>query len=208
MIRLAIVEDHPVVAAGIAEALAHTGDLEVVGTAQTVSGAVVLVAAQRPDVVLCDVMLGDRPSGFDLPSALDPPVPVLFFSSYDLPWFYTRAMDSGGAGYVLKTESMGHLTRAVEQVAEGGLAFPALILSGRGRLRAPSRREREIIVLAGHGHGNGEIASTLGISQKTVETHLARLFARYSVKSRTELVMTAIGQGWLSVAQTGKLRET
>lgn len=211
LIRLVILEDHPLVAAGASATFTGSNGIEVVGVAHQVDDAVQLVIRTEATVVLCDVMIGNQPAGFDLPEALaDTPngrVPVLFYSSYDLPWFVNQALKSGGAGYVLKTESLVSLQRAIRQVATGGSAFPAAALRPSESLRRPSRREREIIVLAGRGQGNGEIAATLGISQKTIESHLARLFLRYGVKSRTELAILAVGQGWLQISATRGLEE-
>lgn len=201
MIRLVIIEDHPVVGAGMSEVFRQTGRIEVVGMADTVEGGVTLIARERPDVVLSDVMLGARPAGIDLPVRLVElglQVPVIFFSSYDLPWLQARALRSGAVGYMLKTESTESLLRAIEQVATGGTSYPAQMLQNAAVAhRPPSPREEEIMRLIVRGRGNGEVAAALAISTKTVESHLARLFLRYRVSSRTELVMLAVEQGWL-----------
>jgi len=126
-------------------------------------------------------------------------VPVLFFSSYNLPWFQAQALRSGAVGYVLKTEPTESILTAIDQVAAGGTAFTAEMMQVVASApRSPSPREREIVGLIARGHGNGEVAALLGISAKTVESHLARLFSRYRVSSRTELVMLAVEQGWLT----------
>lgn len=205
---MVIIEDHPVVGAGIYEVFLRTGRIEVVGVAETVEGGIALIAHERPDVVLSDVMLGARPAGIDLPGRLLEEhglrVPVLFFSSYDLPWLQAKALRSGAVGYVLKTETRESLLRAIDQVATGGTSFPAQMLQDAAVAhRTPSPREEEIMRLIARGHGNGEVAAALGISAKTVESHLARLFLRYRVSSRTELVMLAVGQGWLRTGRDG-----
>ncbi len=202
VIRLVIVEDHPVVGAGIAEVFGRAGRIDVVGVAETLEAGLELIARERPDVVVSDIMLGQRPAGLDLPGQLlaehQLRIPVLFFSSYDLPWLQAQALRSGAVGYVLKTEPAESLLRAIDQAAAGKTSFPAQMLRKAGTAdRPPSPREAEIMRLIARGHGNGEVASALGISAKTVESHLARLFLRYRVSSRTELVMLAVEQGWL-----------
>lgn len=153
-------------------------------------------------------MLGGRPAGIDLPGRLLAEhglrVPVLFFSSYDLPWLQGQALRSGAVGYVLKTEPTETLLRAIDQVVLGGMAFPAQMLQDAAAAhRTPSPREEEIVRLIARGRGNGEVAGALGISAKTVESHLARLFLRYRVSSRTELVMLAVEEGWIRAARGG-----
>ncbi len=209
MIRLYLVEDHPAVARGLVEVLGAMAGMEVVGSAVSVEGALPEICRQEPDVVVCDVMFGDAPKGFELPQELARSgmhVPVLFYSSHDLPWFLTHALEVGAAGYVLKTESEAHLRDAIVQVARGRPAVPMEALPGANKRKPPSPREAEIIALTGAGLSNGEMASRLAISQKTVESHIARLFMRYNVRNRTELVTLALAQGWLRMDSAGVLR--
>jgi DNA-binding NarL/FixJ family response regulator len=202
MIRLVVVEDHPLVALGTVEMARSTGDLRVVGTAAGIAEAVETVERVRPDVVLCDVMLGERPLGLELPLRLEEgaaaDTPVLFFSSFALPWFYATALANGGAGYVIKSATPEELGSAIRLVASGGLAFPAdVVRRVRKMPPAPSPREREIIGCVATGAANAEMATALGIGEKTVEGHLARMYVRYSVANRTELAMLALREGWI-----------
>ncbi len=209
MIRLYLVEDHPAVASGLVKVLGAMAEMEVVGSAVSIESALLDIGREQPDVVVCDVMFGDEPRGFQLAQALarsETHVPVLFYSSHDLPWFLTRALEVGAAGYVLKTESEVYLREAIVQVAHGRPAVPMEALRGPNKRRPPSSRETEIIALTGAGLSNGEMASRLAISQKTVESHIARLFMRYNVRNRTELVTLALGQGWLRLDRHGVLR--
>ncbi len=218
MIKLFVVDDHPVVASGLVEVLSRMDGVKSVGLASTVEDAVRLIPDRSPDVVVSDVMFGDKPDGFRLAQELSgagADVPLLFYSSYDLPWFLMRAIDVGASGYILKTDSERDLRDAIHQVARGRPAFPAEALRAL-RLRAsttldrgtrpPSARELEIITLTGTGFSNAEIATRLGIGQKTVETHIARLFARYGVRNRTVLVTFALGRGWLRLDREGVLQ--
>lgn len=208
-IRVLVVDDHPAVASGLVEVIGSMPGVEVVGAAHSIADALESVRRSWPDIVVCDVMFGDLPDGFRLAgelSAWEREVHVLFYSSYDLPWFLARAIQVGAAGYVFKTERETVLREAIGQVARGRPAFPIKALPSERQIRAPSPREREIMVLTGSGLSNGEIAARLSISQKTVESHMARLFFRYSVKNRTKLTMLALGQGWLLMDQHGRLR--
>jgi len=213
-----VVDDHPVVASGLVEVLSRMDGVKSVGLATTVEDAARLIPDQRPDVVVSDVMFGDKPDGFRLAQELSGAgidVSLLFYSSYDLPWFLMRAIDVGASGYILKTDSERDLRDAIHQVAGGRPAFPPEALRTL-RLRAsttldrgtrpPSARELEIITLTGTGLSNAEIASRLRIGQKTVETHIARLFARYGMRNRTGLVTFALGRGWLRMDREGVLQ--
>jgi DNA-binding NarL/FixJ family response regulator len=212
VLRVMVVEDHPVVARGVADILGSRPDMRFVGLAGSVDEAVNRVAVTRPDVVVCDVIFGGVPTGFELPEALrrsgSRDVPVLFYSAFDLPWFYARALQVGGAGYVLKTASPAALMKAIEQVAAGDRVFAAEVLEAAAAVAGPSVREVEVLALVAGGRGNIEIAARLRVSPRTVESHLKRLSARYQVRSRTELVTFAIGQGWLAVGPEGIRRRS
>jgi DNA-binding NarL/FixJ family response regulator len=129
--------------------------------------------------------------------------PVLLLSSFDEPWMYSTAVRGGALGYVLKGASLEELTSAIRSVAAGVAVFPAAALRNRFASRLPSPREREIMYLVAEGFGNGEIGGRLGIKEKTVESHLTRLFARYGVGSRTELALLASKQGWIGRRTVG-----
>lgn len=198
LIRVAIVDDHPVVRDGTAALLGTTHGIEIVGTAETVAGAVELVMRTAVDVLLLDIRLGTD-SGLrllqeDLTGA--PAIPaIVVLSAYDYPQYADAALRLGAAGFVLKTAPVAELLDAIERAAAGGLAF-AVRPRGVGRLTS---RELDVVRLVVDGRSNDEIAARLGIGPKTVETHLARLFERFDVASRTELATRAIREGWLEV---------
>jgi DNA-binding NarL/FixJ family response regulator len=201
-LRVLIVDDHPAVAAGLGQVL-EGGGFEVTGVATSLEELGRVIGDEPPDVVVCDVMLGDAPIGLDLPRWLRARgatgTAVLFFSSFDNPWFQRRALADGAAGYVVKTTPTDELVAAVRAVGAGGTAFSAsAVRAARSGPRPPSARERSIIGLLATGAANREIAGALGISPKTVESHLARLFTRYGVTTRTELAMLATAQGWIT----------
>jgi DNA-binding NarL/FixJ family response regulator len=150
------------------------------------------------DVLLLDIRLGTQ-SGLGLltPDADLPAVIVL--TAYDYPQYAEAALRLGAAGFVLKTAPLAELVDAIRRVAAGGLAFAARPPTGTVRL---TPREHDVVRLVADGRSNDEIGAALGIGAKTVETHLARLFERIGVASRTELATRAVREGWLDVPPT------
>ena len=202
MIRLAVVDDHPAIAAAVTAAVRGHRDIEIVGHATDVEAAIRLIEGARPDVILCDVWLGGEPGGLELARRFGGPSGpvVLMFSGFEQPTFLRAAFESGAAGYLSKSAELDAILEAVSAVAAGGTRFPAVTLGAlRDAPRRPSPREIEAIRLLAKGSTNDEIATGLGISIKTVESHLRRLFGRYGVLSRTELAMLAVREGWLGV---------
>lgn len=208
VIRVAVVDDHPVLREGTAALLTQQPDMKVVMTAGSLAdlAAQTAVATTHPqtnpvDVIVLDVRLGGQ-SGLDLLPQLaaavddaDGPA-VVVLSAYDYPQYVEAAHRLGAAGYVLKTAPTAELLGAIRRAASGGLSFA--IRPARS-VRALSDREREVVRLVIEGRSNDEIGTRLGIGAKTVETHLRRLFERHGVASRTELATRALTEGWLDV---------
>jgi DNA-binding NarL/FixJ family response regulator len=204
VIRLAIVDDHPVVRDGTAALLAAQDGIEVVGTASSLGEAAALVASTAIDVLLLDIRLGTD-SGLrllsDAPGATDRPRPaVVVLTAYDYPQYAEAALRLGAAGFVLKTAPLRELLDAIERAASGGLAFG--VRPSRGGPRV-SGRELDVVRLVVDGRSNDEIGTALGIGSKTVETHLRRLFERFGAGSRTELATRALREGWLDIPPEG-----
>jgi len=123
---------------------------------------------------------------------------IVFLSSYDYPAFHALAVERGAAGYLLKTAPVTEILDAIRIAASGRTSFPLHDLrSARSALRSPSDRELEVIRLLMAGRSNEQIGTELAIGPRTVESHLRRLFARYSVYNRTALVMLALHEGWI-----------
>lgn len=207
-IRVAVVDDHPVVRDGTAALLAAEPGLAVVGTAGSLAEAAPFIDADRVDVLLLDIRLGPE-SGFELltagaaASAEDetkalPAIVVV--TAYDYPQYTEAALRLGAAGLVLKTAPMTELVGAIRRAAAGGLSFDRRPGGGAVHLTG---RELDVVRLVVEGRSNDEIAAALGIGARTVETHLGRLFERLGVASRTELASRAIREGWLEVPPLG-----
>lgn len=201
MIRLAVVDDHPAISAAIAAAVEGRADIELVGRASSARDAVELIDRTSPDVVVCDIWLDGEAAGLEIlrqrAGAARPRFVVL--SAFDQPSFLRAAIEAGAAGYLSKATDVGEIVDAVIAVDAGGARWDDARLRAVAHApRPPSNREVQAIRLIAEGASNDEIAAALGISVKTVESHLRRLFGRYAVLSRTELAMLAVREGWLA----------
>ena len=196
-IRLAIVDDHPVLRDGLASLLDREADLAIAATGATASDATRLLASPDIDVLVLDVRLGQA-SGFESLSgaAQDAQRPaVVVLTAFDYPQYAEAALRLGASAFVLKSAPISELLGAIRRAAAGGLTFskrpgPAVTLT---------RRELEVIRLVGEGRSNDEISTALGMGPKTVETHLRKVFERHDIASRTELAARAIREGWLEL---------
>jgi two-component system response regulator DesR len=207
-VRLAVVDDHPVVAAALAAAASEATSgadrpIEVVGTARTVAEAEALVRRQgpeAPDVVLCDIQLE---AGTDGLAVIDAAVAAgrraIVLTSFDRSSIMRAAFQHGASGFLQKQADLSEIIDAVRVVANGGSAFSAASLdAARWGVRPPSAREVAVLQELHRGATSDEIGTRLGISGRTVESHLRRLFDRYGVLSRTELAILAMREGWIT----------
>jgi DNA-binding NarL/FixJ family response regulator len=195
-IRVAIVDDHPVVREGTAALLDAQAGLRVVGTASSIEEASSLLDPSAVDVLLLDIRLGSN-SGLALLGGGEPRPAIVVLTAYDYPQYVAAALRLGASGFVVKTAPVAELVDAIRRAAAGGLAF------GRRpdatAAASLTTREREVVGLVVDGRSNDEVGAALGITTKTVEGHLRRLFDRLGVQSRTELATRALREGWLEV---------
>jgi DNA-binding NarL/FixJ family response regulator len=192
VIRVAVVDDHPLVREGTAALVDRQEDMEIAGIAGSLDEVRPILEAGSTDVLLLDLRLGQE-SGFELLRS-DVGMPaVVVVTSYDYPQYADAALRLGAAGFVVKTAPTAELLDAIRRAAAGGLAFG--VRPGGGV--SLSAREREVLQLVVDGASNDEIGARLGISSRTVESHLRRLFERVGVASRTELAARALREGWL-----------
>jgi DNA-binding NarL/FixJ family response regulator len=201
MIRLAIVEDHPALADGLATLIRGSSDVDVVGTAPDLVTASQLIEREAPDVVLCDIALAHDDDGFDLVRRFAPRPAFIMLTVASYPSYHARAVELGAMGYLSKMATVEQILDAIRAVAAGGAAYPIdARRSAKEALRVPTIRELEIIGLVAEGLANVEIAERLSLRVKTVESQLRRLFDRYDVTSRTALARLALRQGWIDEA--------
>ncbi|MEV0052348.1 response regulator transcription factor [Saccharopolyspora shandongensis] len=199
-VRVLVVDDHPVVRAGLKALLAGDAGIEVVGEAATAVEAVRQADAFRPDVVLMDLQLGDGVEGVEATRrllALDTPPRVLVLTTYDADTDITRAIDAGATGYLLKAGPPEGLFQAIRAAAQGKtMLSPEIASRLLQRSRAPeqslSAREVEILELLAQGLGNKELAKKLFISEATVKTHLVHIYSKLGVDSRMAAVSAAV----------------
>ena len=204
-IRVAIVDDHPVLREGTAALLGAQTGLEIAGVAGTIDEATALVESTDIDVLLLDIRLGtDSGLRWLTPAAESsrPRPAVVILTSYDYPQYAEAALRLGASGFVLKTAPIAELLDAIRRAAAGGLAFAVRPPAAATQVRL-SERELDVVRLVVDGRSNDEIASRLGIGSKTVESHLRRLFERLDIASRTELATRALREGWLEVPPSG-----
>lgn len=204
MIKVLVVDDHPVVRSGLEALLSADPRLDVVGVAATGEEALSLVVTLRPDVVLSDLRLGRGIDGVGVTSALRPDGPaVLILTTYDNDTDIARAVLAGAAGYLLKDAEPEAIVQGILDAAEGKLVL-SQDLEGRviERLSAGvpqlSARELDVLGLVAEGSTNREIAKRLFISEGTVKTHLVHAYAKLGADSRTGAVAAARRHGLIT----------
>ncbi|AKV87046.1 LuxR family transcriptional regulator [Microbacterium sp. CGR1] len=207
MIRLVIADDHPIVRAGLHALFSLEPDLEVVAEAATPDEAVACAERENPDVVLMDLQFGSQTAttGVDATRrirALEAPPYVLVLTNYDSDADILGAVEAGASGYLLKDAPPHELTAAVRAAAAGESALAPVIASRLlDRMRAPrvslSSREIEVLELVAAGRSNSEVAEQLFVSETTVKSHLAHIFSKLDVSSRTAAVSAARRKGIL-----------
>ncbi len=210
-IRVVVADDHKVVRAGIRELLSDEPDIVVVGEARDGREAVELALAERPDVVVMDINMPE-PTGVEATRQIRAQVPevrVLVLTAYaDDPYIY-GLLDAGASGYILKTAEGGDIVRAVRATAAGQSAIdPAIAPRLIARLTQPSvtsdaltERELEVLRLAARGQTNKQIGVALHISDRTVQNHLANIYAKLGVASRTEAVTVGLQRNLISLSE-------
>jgi DNA-binding NarL/FixJ family response regulator len=204
-VRLLIVDDHPVVRTGLRALFDDRPDIHVVGEAASGEEALALAAHTAPDVVLCDLRLGDGLDGVQTTVRLrerEPAPAVVILTTFDRDVEIIDAIEAGAAGYLLKDVAPDTIVAAVMDAAAGRLVLaPELAQRVVDTLRRPklrfTDREREVLVALDAGASNREIAKSLFISEATVKTHLVHIFDKLGVDSRAKAVTAARERGLL-----------
>lgn len=208
-IRVLLADDHAVVRAGIRQFLDQAEDIAVIAEADDGAAAQMLIEQHQPDVAVIDIQMPEA-SGIEVTRwvrANHPEVGVLILTAYDDDPYVMAVLQAGANGYVLKTASPGDIIRAVRDVHAGNSALDATIVqkmmaqvaSGARAQTIEKLTERELAVLTlvAKGYTNKAIGVQLGISDRTVQGHLAHVFNKLQAGSRTEAVMKAVSLGWL-----------
>jgi len=209
-IRVLLADDHAIVRAGIRQLLEHSGDIQIIAEASDGEAAKALILQHRPDVAVLDIQMPEA-SGIEVTRwvrATVPGVGVLILTAYNDDPYVIAVLQAGANGYVLKTASPEELIQAVHDVHEGKSVLDASITQKlMAHLFSGSKativeeltgRELEVLSLVAKGFTNKAIGVQLGISDRTVQGHLAHVFNKLQASSRTEAVMRAVSLGWIS----------
>jgi DNA-binding NarL/FixJ family response regulator len=212
-IRVVLADDHPIVRAGIRDALKEIPGMEVAGEAENGRDAIELVNSLHPDVVLMDISMPGL-NGLEAAERIvksSGQVRVIILSRHENEEYYWRALQVGASGYLLKKAAIGELKAAVQRVAKGEIYLSheianrlrnQLPLQRIAHARSPveqlTARQREILQLIAEGQTTKAIALTLKISAKTVEYHRAKLMQRLNIYDIPGLVCFAVRTGLIS----------
>ncbi|MDH6109545.1 DNA-binding NarL/FixJ family response regulator [Kitasatospora sp. MAP12-15] len=210
MIRVLLVDDHPVVRRGLRAMVDDRPELEAVGEAEDGAAALRVLAEleTRPDVVLMDLQMGTGMHGVEATrriTALPDPPAVLILTTYSTDADILAAVEAGATGYLLKDALPEDVVAAVQAAARGEtvLAPPvAARLLGRVRAGRPtlSPREGQILQLLAEGLANRQISKRLFISEATVKTHLVHIYDKLGVDSRTAAIAAGLSSGLIRPA--------
>jgi DNA-binding NarL/FixJ family response regulator len=206
MIRIIVVDDHPVVREGLVGTLSDEKEFKVVGAVGSAEDALPLVGALRPDVVLLDLELPAQ-SGLEAIPKLRtarPQSKILILTAYDTDERVIGALQAGAQGYLLKGASLEEIARAIRAVHAGGSYLDPRIaakvvgaLNPHARAAALSDREREVLRLVAGGQANKQIARTLGITERTVKFHVTSILTKLGAENRAQAVALATQRGLL-----------
>jgi DNA-binding NarL/FixJ family response regulator len=205
--RVLVVDDHPIVRQGLALLINQEPDMLVCGEAEEAMGAMHVMAASKPDILIVDISL-NGPDGIDLLKNIRnvyPAMPVLILSMHDESIYAERALRAGANGYIMKQEATEKVLVALRRILCGEIYVSDRIankmlkryITGSGTLRHSSiadlsDRELEVFRLIGEGHGTRQIAEELHLSIKTVESYQAHIKEKLSLRSARELMQHAI----------------
>lgn len=217
-IRILLADDHNIVRTGIRQLLESATDLQVIAEAGDGEEAQALIEQHKPDVAVLDIQM-PKASGIEVTRWVRshlPGVGVLILTAYDDDPYVMAVLQAGANGYVLKTGQPDELIQAVRDVYEGKSALDPNITrklmsnifktTENKSVEPLTDRELDVLRLAAKGFTNKAIGVQLSISDRTVQGHLAHIFAKLQASSRTEAVMRAVSLGWISQS-TGKISE-
>jgi len=208
-IRVLLAEDHELVRAGIRSLLEKMPGVRVVGEASNGREALELVRSQLPTLVLMDIAMPVLGGLEALPRIIKnfPRTKVVILSAYGTEEYVSRAFRSGASGYMLKYAATVELELVIKSVAQGKTYLSPSISraiinrylegddGGLGPIEQLTARQREILQMIAEGENTKEIASTLDVSVKTVETHRLQLMARLNIHDVAGLVRYAVRNG-------------
>ncbi|HMG68632.1 MAG TPA: response regulator transcription factor [Chitinophagaceae bacterium] len=202
MIRVFIVDDHPVVIEGIHSLLQNEKDIAWVGQAMNAQSCLGFFVNNTADVVLMDISLPGM-DGVDLCAVMKekyPGVFILGLSTFNQGLYIKKMMENGASGYILKNSSREELIKAIHAVSGGDIFFSGEVgevladyqKSSKGELPLLTSREKEILELIAEGFTNPQIAEKIFLSPFTVDSHRKNLLAKLNVKNTASLIKLAV----------------
>jgi two-component system, NarL family, response regulator LiaR len=216
IITILLVEDHVIVRESIRQSLERKPNFRVVGEASDGEEAVKMAQKLKPDVIIMDISM-PKLNGIDATKqikAVQPSSAILVLSAYDYEQYIFPLLAAGAAGYLLKDVNSRELAEAIETVHRGeSVLHPSVARKVLQRFKHTgehpgeeadkilTEQELTILKMAAKGMNNKNIADELSISIRTVESHLASIFAKLGVGSRTEAVIQAMRQGWFTLEE-------
>src|SRR5262245_24150470 len=206
MIRVLIVDDHPIVREGVSTVLERERDIEVVGMAGTIDEGLALAASLRPDVVLLDLKLPGAEAGASVAPFVRQAANIIVFTAYDAEDDVFRAIRDGARGYLLKGSAAADIVDAIRQVHAGNSYLSPRVAAklvsdvAHPRARAGgllSARERGVLRLVAAGLSNRQIADTLSLSERTIKFHVTAILNKLGADNRAQAVALAVERGLL-----------
>ena len=206
MIRILIVDDHPVVREGLMAVLEGIPDIRVVGTAQSAEEALAAIKTVRPDIVLLDLELPGMSGIDEIPRLIagGDHVRVIVLTAYDTEERVLGAIRAGAGGYLLKGAAAAEIVHAIRAVREGGSYLTPRVATqvmaqvvSRGRSGVLSEREREVLRLIAQGQSNKQIGRQLSITERTVKFHVTSIFNKLGTDNRAQAIAVAARRGLL-----------
>lgn len=207
MIRILVVDDHPIVRQGLVSVLNDEADFDVVGAAESCAEAVTLAGRHQPDVILLDLELGAESGLAAIPrlEEVSPSSRILVFTAYDTDEHIFGAIRGGASGYLLKGAPTEEIARGIRNVHAGGSHLaPRVAAKVLAEVNAPRRgrallspRESEVLRLIADGLSNKEIGRALTISERTARFHVTSLLNKLGATTRAQAVALATQRGLL-----------
>ncbi len=205
MIKILLVDDHPIIRTGLRALFDNYADIHVVGEVSTGEQAVGFVKDTAVDVVLCDLRLGAGMNGAQTTAAIRklPKAPqVLILTTFDKDSEILACIEAGACGYLLKDVSAQTIVESLRQAAAGHMVLaPEMTLRVVEGMRRPkvelTARERDVLLQLATGAGNKQIAKALFVSEATVKTHLVHIFDKLQATTRTDAINKAKDHGLL-----------
>lgn len=211
-IRVMVIDDHPAFREGLTRLLKDETDMEVIATLGDGQQALESAIDLKPDVVVMDISMPVL-NGIEAAKQIkeiSPDTAVLMVSAYNYPSYVLACLRAGAVGYLMKNASLRKIISAIRLIHAGDSVFDLKVTGKVLRNLASDKvetkqdqelhpRELEVLDLAARGRGNKEIGNQLCISERTVQTHLVNIFRKLEVKTRTEAIIRALKEGWLTL---------